>query len=274
MAKRDDIESTGGDAAASPPAAAETKSELPTVDSPSISPGSETPAPAIEPVAIAEPASAPDIKVDDAAPAASRFAFKLNDRTKRHALLAASVALAVAFGAGIGALATSGTAPPSPKASAALHEREAMQKSIARLSKEVTTLKANLAAANKVAHSQVAKITDKITDRLNDKLNERPEPAKAPEITGSIPTPTPRPGTTAMESQSPVRAPVIKDWAIRDARDGFVYVQGHGEIYQVVPGAPLPGLGPVQTISRQGGHWVVVMPKGLIVSPRDRHFFE
>jgi hypothetical protein len=272
MAKRDDIESTNSDAAASPPAAAEAKSELPAVDSPSISPGSETPA--IEPIAMVEPASAPEIKADDATPAASRFAFKLSDRYKRHALLAASVALAVAIGAGIGAVATGGLAPPAPKASAALHEREAMQKSIARLSKEVTTLKANLAAANKAAHSQIAKITDKITDRLNDKLNERPEPAKAPETTGSIPTPPPRPNAAAVESQPPVRAPVIKDWAIRDARGGFVYVQGHGEIYQVVPGAPLPGLGPVQAISRQGGHLVVVMPKGLIVSMRDRPFFE
>ena len=31
---------------------------------------------------------------------------------------------------------------------------------------------------------------------------------------------------------------VVSGWSIRDARDGFVYVQGNGEIYQVVPGAP------------------------------------
>jgi len=51
-------------------------------------------------------------------------------------------------------------------------------------------------------------------------------------------------------------------------------VQGHGDIYQVVPGAPLPGLGPVERVKRQDGRWVVVTPKGIIVSMRDRRYFE
>jgi hypothetical protein len=51
-------------------------------------------------------------------------------------------------------------------------------------------------------------------------------------------------------------------------------VQNRGDIYQVVPGAPLPGLGPVEQIKRQDGRWVVVTPKGLIVSARDRSYFE
>jgi hypothetical protein len=71
-----------------------------------------------------------------------------------------------------------------------------------------------------------------------------------------------------------MRPPVIGDWAIRDAHNGYVYVQGHGDIYQVVPGANLPGLGPVQSITRQDGRWVVLTPRGVIVSMRDRRFFE
>ena len=67
---------------------------------------------------------------------------------------------------------------------------------------------------------------------------------------------------------------MVRDWSIRDVRDGYVYVQGHGDIYQVVLGAPLPGLGPVQQVKRQDGRWVVTTPKGLIVSQRDRRFFE
>jgi hypothetical protein len=67
---------------------------------------------------------------------------------------------------------------------------------------------------------------------------------------------------------------VVPDWSIRDVHDGYVYVQGHGEIYEVTPGAPLPGLGPVQDIKRRDGRWVVVTPRGLIVSQRDRRFFE
>ena len=67
----------------------------------------------------------------------------------------------------------------------------------------------------------------------------------------------------------------MSGWTIRDTRDGYVYVQGHdGDIYQVVPGAPLPGLGPVASVKRQDGRWVVTTPKGIIVSMRDRRYFE
>lgn len=271
MAKRKHIERSSSETA-SPTSAqtplSETKSELLAIESPSISPAVETPAivtdtpgPAIEPIA-AEPLSAPEIKAADATPACPRFGFRLSARHKRHALLAASVALAAAIGTVIGAMATGGLAPPPLAETAGVHERQAMQQSIARLSEEITTLKANLAAANKSTHSQIAKIADKFTERLDQ--------PKTPEITGSIPTPMPRPGNATLES----RPPVVKDWTIRDARDGYVYVQGHGDIYQVVTGAHLPGLGPVQSIMHQDGRWAVVTPKGLIVSMRDRHYFE
>ena len=72
--------------------------------------------------------------------------------------------------------------------------------------------------------------------------------------------------------------PLVPQWCrtgrIRIARDGMALVQGHGELYQAVLGAPLPGLGPVQTIKREDGRWMVVTPRGIIVSARDRHYFE
>jgi hypothetical protein len=68
--------------------------------------------------------------------------------------------------------------------------------------------------------------------------------------------------------QPPARLSILADWSIRDAHDGYVTVQGHGDAYRVVPGTPLPGLGPVEQIKRQDGHWVVVTPKGIIVPRR------
>jgi hypothetical protein len=62
---------------------------------------------------------------------------------------------------------------------------------------------------------------------------------------------------------------ILRDWRISHARNGYVYVQGHGKIYRVVPGTPLPGVGPVEQIKRQNGRWVVMTPKGLITSMRD-----
>ena len=77
-----------------------------------------------------------------------------------------------------------------------------------------------------------------------------------------------------------IQAPrsILRDWRISHARNGSVYVQGHGEIYRVVPGTPLPGLGAVEQIKRENGRWVVVTPKGIIASMRapvsDEDMFE
>ena len=62
---------------------------------------------------------------------------------------------------------------------------------------------------------------------------------------------------------------ILRDWWISHARNGYIYVQGHGEMYRVVPGTPLPGLGAVEQIKRENGRWVVMTPKGIIASMRN-----
>ncbi len=247
-----------GEAAKTPHTAApksEINKDLPMVESPPLSPAGEEPSVAPEPKV--EPISSP---ADDGAalplPAAARL--RLRPRHKRHAVLAASVTIAACIGAIIGALATSGMSAPAPD-HAALHEREAMQQSIGKLDKEIVALKVELEAGSKSARGQIAKISE----RLNH--------TTAPETTGSItppaavPTPLPRPD---------IRTAVVHDWRIYDVHDGIIAVQGHGDIYEIGLGAPLPGLGPVQQIKRIDGRWVVLTPKGMIVSLRDRRYFE
>ena len=252
-------------------------SALPAVESPSISPAESEPA--TEPVTEPHPVStaimvlpAPKVAHSEAS---SPPRLRLTARHKRYGLLAASVALAAAFGAVIGALASGGLAAPKPTEIARVDDSKAMQQTVARLTKEIATLKANVEAANKTAHTQIAKITDKLGERLS---RERVE------ITGSIsvpqtvpaqpPLPRPAPRVAAVEAQAPSRPLVVTDWTIRDVRDGYVFVQGHGDIYQVSIGAPLPGLGAVEQVKRRDGRWMVVTPKGLIVSQRDRRYFE
>jgi hypothetical protein len=280
MAKRKDIEITGGEAAASSsgaPEPAQSKSELPSVESPPISPATETPAiatdtpaPAIEPIAAATPTVEP---ITDAAPVA-KPRFVLRSRHKRYALLAASVTFAAALGAVVGALASGGFSAPARPDVAAIEENKAMQQSIARLGKEVTTLKASLEQANKSAHIQIAKISE----RLEHATAEVTGSISAPQTTAPVLTPLPSPRPTsriaAVEPPPPARPSVVAGWTIRDTRNGYVYVENHGELYQVVLGAPLPGLGPVQSVKRQDGRWVVLTPKGIIVSMRDRRYFE
>jgi hypothetical protein len=282
MAKRKDIEITGGEAAASPngaPEQAAAKSELPTVESPSISPAAET-SPAIEPVTIETPVietiAAPAIEpAVDAAPApATPPRFVVKARHKRYALLAASVTFAAALGAVIGALASGGYSTPARPDVAAIEENKAMQQSIARLGKEVTTLKASLEQANKSAHTQIAKISERLEHATAEVTGSISVPQTTAPVLAPLPSPRPAPRFAAVENQPPARVPVVAGWTIRDTRNGYVYVESHGEVYQVQLGAPLPGLGPVQSVKRQDGRWLVLTPKGIIVSMRDRRYFE
>jgi len=90
----------------------------------------------------------------------------------------------------------------------------------------------------------------------------------------SPPSPPPAASVPSRKNERTVAAPqvprsILRDWWISHARNGAVYVQGHGEIYRVVPGTPLPGLGSVEEIKRQNGRWMVMTPKGIIASMRD-----
>jgi hypothetical protein len=276
MAKRNQIESAGGDPVAN------TKVELPSVDSPSLSPATSEVAnePAAEASATLEAVSTvcetnnnnkeePTNIAQASSTGARWLQLRMRPRHRRHIMFAASVAIAGAVGVLAGAATTGGFSKPAPVDVAGLEESKATQQSIARLSKDVAGLKASLEAANKSAHSQFAKLSERLA-RDNA------------EITGTITSPqavspaaAPLPPTRPAPIAEVLRRPsIIPDWTIRETRDGFVYVQGHGDVYQVVPGAPLPGIGPVEQIKRQDGRWVVVTPKGIIVSMRDRRYFE
>jgi hypothetical protein len=257
--------------------------ELPAVESPSISPadmiGTPNAAGEVPPIESTDAFNASNettaIGTQESASiehlaAPKRPLFILRPRHKRYALLAASVAIAAALGAIVGTAASGGFSKAPAIDVAAVEENKAMQQSVARLSKEIASLKTSLEAANRSASSQIAKISE----RLN---------RESANITASIPTqqqtnpasaPLPPPRPEAASIDSAPRMAILTDWSIRETRDGYVYVQGHGDIYQVVPGAPLPGLGPVEQIKRQDGRWLVVTPKGIIVSMRDRRYFE
>ena len=270
------------------------KLDLPIIEAPSISPAG----PLTEPVAEIAPVIEPVAAAPAAEPVADRGIQiiwptfnvpKLRPRQKRHALLAASVAIAGAIGAIVGAAASGGFASkPAPQVTVAtVDDRKALEQQIARLASQVTTLKTSMDATSKTASAQNAQIA-----KINERADRIERNVSAELVTGSIsapqtvpaaaaapiPTPRPAPRIAAVESQpqiqQPARQQILQDWVVRDARDGMVYVEGHGDVYQVVPGAPLPGLGPVESIKRLDGRWVVKTPKGIIVSMRDRRYFE
>jgi hypothetical protein len=150
-------------------------------------------------------------------------------------------------------------------------------------------LKASIDASNRAATTQVSKITERF-DRsekaqaepsaklaaLADTVSklEKRLTAAAPSADDNITT-----GSISQRAAAPAAAPaavpkdqtkpaIVQGWVLRDIYRGRALVEGRSGLYEVAPGGTLPGVGKVETITQQNGRWVVVTPKGLIVSMR------
>jgi hypothetical protein len=233
----------------------------------------------IEPVIVAD-AAKPEGDAAAAAPVTapetSRFAFlAARPRLSRVTILAVAMALSAAAGSTVGAMAAAAFAKPQPNAldDARTIEVNALRGVITQLSAEVASLKASIDNTAKTANAQMAKIAERVerSERAQAepaarvaKLSEMIErldrktasaPAAAPETTGSI----------APKQQE--RPPVVAGWIVREVFDGRAMVENERfGLFEVVPGANLPGLGRVETIRRVEGRWTVTTPRGLIVS--------
>jgi hypothetical protein len=206
---------------------------------------------------------------------------------RRLAAVAAVVALAAIAGALGGALATAGaghflgdgaTASASPT----------LEASVARIDADILTLMANLENISKTSAAQFNKTSDRL-DKVEkaqaepaaklaklsetvDKLRGTPvaasaaaaTPAAAKEVTGSISAPATTPAAAPKPEMA--RMPTVEGWVLRDVTHGAALIEGRRGMYEVYAGDPIPGLGRVDAIRRQDGHWVVVTGKGLIVA--------
>jgi hypothetical protein len=127
--------------------------------------------------------------------------------------------------------------------------------------------------------AKLAKLSEAV-----EKLRATP-PAAAPvaaatqpaqkEITGSVSPPATTPAALAAAKadmkktdvkNEVARLPTLDDWVLRDVGRGGALIEGRKGIYEVYAGDPVPGLGRVDAIRRQDGHWVVVTSRGLIVA--------
>jgi len=202
-------------------------------------------------------------------------------RSKRFTMLAASVAFAAAFGSFVGSVSGSGLArlifpPAAPTAAptvgtentlAAMHEIKLGLAGIA-------AIKANLENVTRNAASQYAKIVDRL-----DRIDQRS--AAAIDTTASLP-PAMLSGAplSAAPPDTPAAVPpstesakltdrVLQDWIVHDVRNGRALVESrYGGLFAVAAGSVLPGIGRVDMIKRQDGHWVVLTARGTIVSAR------
>jgi hypothetical protein len=220
---------------------------------------------------------------------------------RRFAAMAAVVVLAAVAGAFGGALATASFGHVAAEAAPAEGNR-ALEAAVARIDADVAALKAGVERTSKMSMNQLSKTSDRL-EKLEKaqaepaaklaKLSEAVEklratpPATTPvaaatqaaqkEVTGSVSPPATTPATLAAAAAKAdvkktdvknevARLPTLDDWVLRDVGRGGALIEGRQGIYEVYAGDPVPGLGRVDAIRRQDGHWVVVTSRGLIVA--------
>lgn len=231
-----------------------------------------------EAIEAAKPEAEAEAEASAAAPSRILAPFAVRPRLSRAAVLAIAMALSAAAGSAVGTMAASAFAKPQtqfPDDGRSV-EVNALRGVITQLSAEVAALKASVDSAGKATQAQMAKIADRVeraehaqaepaarvaklselVEKIERSANAAPG-AVSPEVTGSI----------APKQQD--RPPVLSNWVLRDVYGGRAMVD-HDRmgLFEVVPGANLPGIGRVEAIRRQDGRWVVVTPKGLITSLR------
>ena len=202
-------------------------------------------------------------------------------RVSRFALLAAALALAAALGAMVGALTAYGLARPAATAAAAgrtgMEDIEALKESVAQTRSELAALKPSIDSATRNVAAQIARIGERI-DRLEraqaepvaklnkaidalERLSRGEAASAAKDVTGAILPPA------GLASQGG-RAGAIEGWVVRDVHRGTALLEGRMGLIEVDQGDVVPGLGRVDAIRKEDGRWVVVTPRGLIMSPR------
>jgi hypothetical protein len=225
------------------------------------------------PALVAPPPGAAQHQVEDKAAGHSAEATgapAARARSKRFMMLAASVAFAAGFGSFVGSVSGSGLvrliypppAPVPPPASGIENTIAAMREIKLELA-QVAALKSSLENTARNTTSQYAKIADRL-----DRLDQRS--IVAAETTASLPVVPPAvPAVLATAEPPKLSDRVLPDWIVHDVRNGRALVESrYGGLFAVAAGSVLPGIGRVDTIKRQDGHWVVLTARGTITSAR------
>jgi hypothetical protein len=207
---------------------------------------------------------------------------------RRFSAMAAVVALAMVAGALGGALATAGLAHFAA-GDAASAGNGAIEASVARIDADILALKASVEHTSRTGIAQFNRANDRL-DKVEkaqaepaaklaklseaiDRLRAAPAapvpvaavaPVAPKEVTGSI---APAAATPAAAPKVEVaRLPTIDGWVLRDVGYGGALIESRRGTYEVYAGNMIPGLGRIDAIRRQDGHWVVVTSKGLVVA--------
>jgi hypothetical protein len=181
-------------------------------------------------------------------------------RSPRYGLIAASVVLAALIGAIAGAGTTVGWQGITPVAGGeeALAATRKLETEIARLQGQVAALKKGLDSTQQSTGTQIGKLTASL-----DRLERRTAQAASPEVTGSV-------SAAAKVARQEAKPPQSDGFQVRDFYSGRAIVETPaGKLYDVGAGSNLPGLGRVQSITREGSRIVLVTRGGTVANALD-----
>jgi hypothetical protein len=248
MADTPDSAAGGGDVAANESDAA--RINLPAVVAPQLSAGAE---------------QAHTSAADGSVPSKSAAA---PARSKRFVMLAASVAFAAGFGSFVGSVSGSGLArfiyppPQAPAPATGIENTIAAMREIKLELAEVVALKASVDNTARNTINQYAKIADRL-----DRIDQRS--TAAAETTGTLPVQTAALAAPVPPAEQKLSDRILQDWIVQDVQNGHALVESrYGGLFAVSAGSVLPGIGRVDVIKRQDGHWIVLTARGTIISAR------
>src|SRR5271169_1089519 len=197
-----------------------------------------------------------DTVAEDAVPPATPV------HNTRFLMLAVSVAFAAAFGSFVGSVSGSGMARylyPAEPVSGVANTTDAMRELKLELA-DLSMINADLDNTSRAATSQFAKLADRL-----DRLDAHTASA---DVTGSIAAP-PAAATAPAPLAPKFTDRILQDWVVHDVRGGRALVENrYGGVFDIGAGSTLPGVGRVDSITRQDGQWLVLTERGTITSGR------
>ena len=177
----------------------------------------------------------------------------------------------------------SGISAALTRASVADHALEA---SVARLDADIQALKVGADHASRLGMTQFNKTSERLDKVEKAQLEPAAKLAKLSEAVEKLhaapPVAAAAAATQPAAARKPparfrlrrrlrpkvevARLPTVEGWSLRDVANGGALIEGRQGIFEVYAGDPVPGLGRIDAIRSQDGHWVVVTSRGLIVA--------
>jgi len=212
--------------------------------------------------------------------ATSESATATAPRSRRFALLAASIAVAAALGSFVGALTASGLARLMPESAPAtdIADASVILRALKSEVAELTALKSSLDGSVRNANIQFATIADRLDRVERAAANPSTQLTHIAETVDRLARINTSPETTGSIAGSAASAPsvepkitdrIVADWVVQDVHGDRALVENrNGGLFEIGAGSVLPGLGRVEGVKRQDGQWVVLTSRGVITSGR------